>query len=777
MKRRLWLVAGLLCVLLFPVVARAEGEPAGAVADEEPLGATTYAPVTPLKGTPSYNWNMQDHPDQTATDGTTWTADSYLTETSRGLMRVDLIGSNVIVEYYNASGAVTERKSIAVGDGLCGGFFAGADGTFYLAFGVGWVYPPGTSEGSVRVEHYSSSWEKIGTCPIADGTTIFNSFVVTSLRMAEANGILYVDTGHFANNGPKSHLYAIDESTMTLLDKVEEGLYCNQFLRTDANTLYRVTQAAYHMPQLRTIPLSGSLDNQGTPRYFSAVDEDGFEVMGIDTPSVGGFELSSSGYLVAWSADEYDAAWGRNVHVAYLPREEGPVSTHRITGFKKNSARRACTPQLVKLDDDNFLLMWAEEENNTYRMGLARIDGEGNLTTGITYKNLPASACQPILLASGQVAWYVSTYNEVVLYTLDPWNLAEAPEDNPDSVLYPRWKRVAGGDRYGTMEAIVKQSRPKKSASTILLATGANYADALTSSALAGALDAPLVTTKPGSLSPQAKRAIEYASNGNATVLVIGGPAAVSNSTVNAVKALSCVKTVRRVAGSNRIGTGLAIYNEGKSRKLWGDTCVVTNAFNYKDALSIGSWAAVARAPLFGTSGGTLNAQQVKAIKAGGFKRVVVLGGDKAVNYAAVKKVLGSSFSYTRLWGANGLATSAKIVNWACGYTKVGGEVAFQPSVKVKLDGMGVATAAGFADALTSVSLLSRTKGALLLVQYVNYGTPSELKVNETTYKNIRSVILPRQRSIQQGYILGGERAVDPEVALMLDGEIYDMYE
>ena len=835
MNKRVWLMAGLLCLSLVPVAAWAEDVPAtepseemvatesrepevapsvevspsdddalpleepagstealeavdtpesvdlpepaedseamGAVEEQEPLGAVTYAPVTVLKGTPSDNWNLQDLPDMTSIDGT-WTVRSYLAETSRGLMRVGCKDKSVIIEYYNTSGEVNQRKTIAYGSNeKFGGFFAGSDGSFYLVFGT-YLSERSTPEESVRVEHYDSSWNKIKSCIIRDRTTLV-PFSASSLRMTEANGVLYIDTSHRIYSGFRSTLYAIKESSMTLIDTDEGGGSCNQFLRADSETLFRVTQSDYNSPALSEIPLSGWLGN-----YDNTRDLIKYDVMGSDTPSVGGFELSNEGYLVAWSGRDSYASWGSNIHVSFTSSSQSQEGvTNRITLFEKGTSKVVCTPQLVKLDGDAFLLMWVEEENNTYRMGLTRVDGSGDLSTDITYKTLPASDCQPIMLASGQVAWYVSTDDEVVLYTLDPWNLSDAPEDNIGGKLQSKWKRVAGGDRYGTMEAIVKQSRPKKSASTILLATGAGYADALTSSALAGALDAPLVTTKPTELSPQAKRAIEYASNGSATVLVIGGPAAVSNKAVDAVKALPCVKTVRRVAGSNRIGTGMAIYNEGKSRKLWGDTCVVTNAFNYKDALSIGSWAAVAKAPLFGTSGGKLNAQQVAAIKAGGFKRVVVLGGDKAVNYAAVRQALGSSFAYTRLWGANGLATSAKIVNWACGYTKVGGEVAFQPSAKVKLDGMGVATATGFADALTSVSLLSRTKGALLLVQYQDYGPPGYKNGNKTTYKNIRSVIVARQRSIQQGYILGGERAVDPEVQAMLQGTVYPGYE
>ncbi|MGI6217057.1 MAG: BspA family leucine-rich repeat surface protein [Coriobacteriales bacterium] len=52
-------------------------------------------------------------------------------------------------------------------------------------------------------------------------------------------------------------------------------------------------------------------------------------------------------------------------------------------------------------------------------------------------------------------------------------------------------KRLAGADRYGTMAEVNKAGWPDGSASTILLATGDNYPDALSAGSLAGLLNAP----------------------------------------------------------------------------------------------------------------------------------------------------------------------------------------------------------------------------------------------------------------------------------------------
>lgn len=66
----------------------------------------------------------------------------------------------------------------------------------------------------------------------------------------------------------------------------------------------------------------------------------------------------------------------------------------------------------------------------------------------------------------------------------------------------------------------------------VILASGANYPDALSASALAGAYDAPIILTDPTELSSKAAATIKQL--GPSTIYVVGGPSAVSDEVLQA---------------------------------------------------------------------------------------------------------------------------------------------------------------------------------------------------------------------------------------------------
>ncbi len=321
------------------------------------------------------------------------------------------------------------------------------------------------------------------------------------------------------------------------------------------------------------------------------------------------------------------------------------------------------------------------------------------------------------------------------------------------------WTRLAGGTRFGTMQELVQEGYPDGSCSDILLAYGWGYADALTASSLSGLWDAPIVTTDAWELTAEAQNEITRLSNGSATVHILGGTGAISNAVASQVATLFGVASVDRIAGESRVDTGLQIYEAGEGS--WGDTCIVTNAWNYADALGIGSWAAVAGAPIFGTTDGQLNDYEAEAIRTGGFTNILVLGGDAAVDYDAVKSKLGKGYSYTRLAGLTRLETSKFVAYWTTGdESNCGFEVGFMPDKADRLtfDGMGVATAWNYPDALVAVDVLACRRSVMLLLDDTNEG-----------YDNVASIVGGHKNSMTKGYIFGGSSAVSSTVERWLN--------
>ncbi len=309
--------------------------------------------------------------------------------------------------------------------------------------------------------------------------------------------------------------------------------------------------------------------------------------------------------------------------------------------------------------------------------------------------------------------------------------------------------RLYGNTRIDTMKSIVSTAFDEdRSCKYIIVATAWNYADALSASSLAGLYNAPIVTTDGESLSDQARSEIDRLSRGDTVVYVAGGSAAASDSVVNEIEKLSGVMQVKRLAGDGRVETGLKIYEAGGDN--WGDTCVISNAWNYADALAVGAYCSNNGAPIFGAVDGVLNDAEVSAIKNGGFSKVVIVGGSAAVNASAVKGQLGYDKQYVVLAGEGRVETSQQIVEWECGLDS---SRAFSPENVLSVDNVAIANAWNYADALTGVSLSVRFGSPIMLV--------SE---NDASYTAIREVVAGNRASISQGWILGGTSAVNSTV-------------
>lgn len=120
-------------------------------------------------------------------------------------------------------------------------------------------------------------------------------------------------------------------------------------------------------------------------------------------------------------------------------------------------------------------------------------------------------------------------------------------------------KRVSGADRYATSIAIAKEGWANGSASNAFLATGANFADALSAGAAAGKLNAPVLLVPGTQRTAPAGVKSELTRLGVSTVRIAGGAGAVSTGIQNSV---SAGRTVKRYAGADRYDTSASIAKD-----------------------------------------------------------------------------------------------------------------------------------------------------------------------------------------------------------------------
>jgi putative cell wall-binding protein len=255
-----------------------------------------------------------------------------------------------------------------------------------------------------------------------------------------------------------------------------------------------------------------------------------------------------------------------------------------------------------------------------------------------------------------------------------------------------------------------------------VIASGENFPDALAANGLAGALNgglgAPVILTKKGALSSQAKELLKKMSV--QTVYIMGGTSAISAETEKEIKDLK-IATVR-VAGADRQATSVEAFKliDGNWYKNHGThSVIIATGANYADALSIAPFAYKTGTPIVLTKAdGTLTEEAVKAIKDNDeIYQVIVVGGTAAVSdsvFSALGTYNGNYKDYynkvyipVRIAGADRYDTSAKIADWEINYAFdiAGRNTLLWGPAGFSMDEVFVATGENFPDALAGGQL------------------------------------------------------------------------
>ncbi len=187
-------------------------------------------------------------------------------------------------------------------------------------------------------------------------------------------------------------------------------------------------------------------------------------------------------------------------------------------------------------------------------------------------------------------------------------------------------RRVAGPDRYATAAAASAALVADAAAETgtVVIASGADFPDALAASAPAARRALPILLTDPAGLPESTTAALDALRPERA--IVVGGTGAVGEAVERAL--VDRGLDVQRLAGPTRYETALAVAEALAP----GATAVgLVSGTSFADALSGGVAAAAAGGPLLLTSPDTLAGPVAAALQARPPQRLLVVGGDAAV--------------------------------------------------------------------------------------------------------------------------------------------------
>ncbi len=268
-------------------------------------------------------------------------------------------------------------------------------------------------------------------------------------------------------------------------------------------------------------------------------------------------------------------------------------------------------------------------------------------------------------------------------------------------------ERFAGSDRYETA-VMLSRDAYSSGASTVYIAGGLHFADALSAGPVAAAVDAPLLLVSPTSISTTVRTELERLSPDR--IVVVGGVDRVSAEVVAELS--SFASEVERIAGADRYETSRLLV-ESAFGESGAPLVFVANGENYPDALTAGAAAGSLGAPVLvlPSFSEELNEQAEALLVALGTAEVRIAGGYPSVPEAtetALVEVPGVA-TVTRYAGSNRYETS-ELINRAVFET---------------LDTAYIATGANYPDALAASAVAAASNAPVVLSSRVCVRTGS----------------------------------------------------
>lgn len=394
-------------------------------------------------------------PPETGYSGYDWAdvVNSYLNANADGgFTRIEYIEDKVYIEEYDKNLAYVSSRVVEPELPIFGGYYT--DGNYnFLVFGQKNPYEDGYME-IMRVVRYSLDWTRIDSASVYGANTT-TPFYGGTLKMLAMGDFLYIRTSHImytwrdglrhqANMGfivRISDMQVVYEATAIGHNWHYVSHSFDQFMIY--NDGYIVTAdlgdgypraVILHRADIfdgKLVTSGGDIVRSAT--VMSIAGETGDNYTGV---SIGGLEASSDHYIVAGKSIKQYIGTDRtcNIFVSTINFGSTPNMIW-FTDYDEDDDRLISTPQLVKIDNDNFCLMWTENESRYHWGGWVDLikgpkddtlyyvflNGSGEAISEVYSSVGELSDCHPII-SNGEIVWYVTDSLEPVFYSIDIQN-------------------------------------------------------------------------------------------------------------------------------------------------------------------------------------------------------------------------------------------------------------------------------------------------------------------------------------------------------------------
>ena len=372
------------------------------------------------------------------------TVKSYLTVCDNGnYMRVQsgAIEGKLLVEYYSSDFEPLSTKLIDNELPIFGAFYDSGNNYYVLS---GQENPKQNDSLEVfRITKYDKNWNKIKSCGLYGANTTV-PFDAGSARMTHSGDHLLVRTCHEmykssdGNNHQANVTIEVDMPSMTITDSytgimnVDYGYVShsfNQFIKTDGNHIVALDHGDAHPRSAVLVKYNSDFT---TGKFFPSYFEQVSNIDVVTYPeytaghynytgaAIGGFDVSSSSYIVAQSTVDLDyinTSETRNVYVSAVSKDLSTNKLNKITSYTEGTDS-ASAPLLVKINNNSFLLLWSRDT----KVSCVKLNADGTVNGSIHTFEGSLSDCQPVI-KNGRAVWYVYDKNNVTFNSLNLSNL------------------------------------------------------------------------------------------------------------------------------------------------------------------------------------------------------------------------------------------------------------------------------------------------------------------------------------------------------------------
>ncbi|MCK8114645.1 cell wall-binding repeat-containing protein [Anaerosoma tenue] len=305
-----------------------------------------------------------------------------------------------------------------------------------------------------------------------------------------------------------------------------------------------------------------------------------------------------------------------------------------------------------------------------------------------------------------------------------------------DTLAGPISTRYAGDDRYETAAEAAIDSF-SDGASTAVIACGGSFADALAAAPLAGAVDGPILLAGTDVLPGATSAALRTL--GVKKVYVVGGRSVVSDAVLERLCGSGIV--AERIAGRDRYATARAVAEKAVSLGAVTGQAFLVRGDDFADALAVSSIAAKEKVPVLLTPSDALSAETRTFLVNAGTRDVYIAGGTAAVG-AAVQATVDAlpGVTVVRWAGSDRYSTGVTVV------------IRSMEVWDIPMADIGLASGAGYADALAGGAVMAHRGGPLLLT------APSALSAP------VAGLIAANGETVRQVEYFGGTSALSAAI-------------